>query len=175
MSLTDLHRHPRQHHHKYIYETSPNHLHQQYHYNEDDIEYQENFSDYYQHENYTYPRRSTSRHQNYHNQHNFQQQQQQRQQYHHQHQQHHQQFVIDTQRSLVKHILPKNGTSFTDKILLKTLNTTTELLNSYDKKVRWATDLVDVHTYKVPKTSSWQVLRKKFRKAVTALKDDIDL
>ena len=169
MSLTDLHRHQHHHqhpHHQYIYDNSPDHHHHPQHpYNDDDVDYQENYTNYYPHENYTYPRRSTTRHQNYHNQHNFQQ--------HHHHQ--HQQFVIDTQRSLVKHILPKNGTSFTDKILLKTLNTTTELLNSYDKKVRWATDLVDVHTYKVPKTSSWQVLRKKFRKAVTALKDDIDL
>ena len=67
-----------------------------------------------------------------------------------------------------------------DRIFLRTFKATTEILNSYNdnKRVRWASDLVDVHTYKVPKskkTSSWTVLRQKLRKAVTALKDDIDL
>ena len=67
-----------------------------------------------------------------------------------------------------------------DRIFMRTFKATTEILNSYNdnKRVRWASDLVDVHTYKVPKskkTSSWTVLRQKLRKAVTALKDDIDL
>ena len=76
-----------------------------------------------------------------------------------------------------QHRHSKSLASIRGRLLFKTLKTTTDILSSYDKdkKVRWASQLVDVHTYNVPKTSGWSVLRQKLRKAVTAIKDDIDL
>jgi len=102
-----------------------------------------------------------------------------------QHYQHQKELFLHQQISVSKHsgmVIPKKNSSryfdgtTTNRLFLRTLKTTTHLLESYDKRVRWAADLVDVHTYKVPKTAGyWTVLRKKFRKAVDALKDDVDL
>ena len=45
---------------------------------------------------------------------------------------------------------------------------------SNSKQVRWADDLVDVHTYSTPRIRGWELLRKKVLKTIDAIKHDID-
>ena len=89
-------------------------------------------------------------------------------------QQSHEHLLFHSKLAKHKMVLPTSNVD-ADKLILRTLNTTTKLLNSYDKKVRWAAELVDVHTYKVPKDSGWCILRRKLKNAVEALRQDIDL
>jgi len=51
---------------------------------------------------------------------------------------------------------------------------TYQLVHLGRKQVQWAKDLVFVHTYQVPRATGWTVLRTKLRRAIEAIKDDIE-
>lgn len=66
-----------------------------------------------------------------------------------------------------------SDSSFLKMRCKQTLIMASDILSS-NKQVRWADDLVDVHTFSTPRIRGWELLRRKLIKTIDAIKQDIE-